>query len=55
MALDPDTRRAAQRLIEQFGDDALARAEERIAALGQMLDIKGVATWQRIAEAIRDL
>ena len=55
MAFDTDTLRAAHRLIEQFGAEALARAEERIAALSDLHDERSAATWRRIADAIREL
>ncbi len=55
MTSDIDIYRAANELIEQFGDaadiEAAMRADERLAAG----DMEGEAVWLRIVKAIEEL
>jgi hypothetical protein len=49
---DLDIQRAAHLLIAQYGDDAVAKARERVETMRQRGDTEGADTWLRIIVAI---
>ena len=42
-------------LVSHHGDEASAKAQERVGALAYSGDTEGVAVWRRIARAINEL
>jgi hypothetical protein len=52
---DHDIQRAAHLLIAKFGDDAVAKARERVETMRQRGDAEGADTWLRIIVAIGTL
>jgi hypothetical protein len=52
---DLDIYRAAHLLIAKFGDNAVAKARERVETLRQRGDTEGADTWLRIIVAIGTL
>ena len=52
---DRDIWRAAELLVERYGDGAGAEAEKRVDELLSRGDAEGGAVWRRIQEAVFDL
>jgi hypothetical protein len=52
---DPEISRAAKLLVEQYGQDAGSRANERVAALLKHGDTESALIWRRIVAAIEEL
>ena len=55
MTTDLDIHRAANELIEQFGEDAPIRAAMRHDELLKIGDVDGCVVWKRILKAIDEL
>ncbi len=55
MGADADIQRAAEELVERYGDNALAVARERIAALSTAQDQSGVNVALRVLSAVENL
>ena len=52
---DADIQRAAEELVERYGDNALAIARERVAALSTAQDKSGVNIALRVLSAVEAL
>lgn len=55
MTSDTDILRAANQLIDQYGDDALDHAREWVEECHESDDREGEDMWRRIVRAIADL
>ncbi len=55
MIPDLDIFRSAQALVKQHGEDAPIHAAMRADAMLEKGDLGGVATWQRIMRATKEL
>ena len=55
MTSDLDIYRAANKLIEQFGEDAPIRAAMRHDDLLKLGDVDGCVVWKRILKAVDEL
>jgi hypothetical protein len=53
--MTPDVYRAANDLIDQFGEDALTWAAKRHNKLLKAGDVKGSAIWKRVIKATDEL
>jgi hypothetical protein len=52
---DLDIARTAHLLIQQHGDEAMARARQKVDEMRRGRDVKGADTWLRIIVAIGTL
>ena len=55
MITDADVRRAAEELVERYGDSAMAVAQERVAATSDAQDQSGMNVALRILSALEAL
>ncbi len=55
MIADADIQRAAKELVERYGDNAIAAAQERVEALSTSKDQSGVNVALRVLSAVEVL